>query len=85
MTTMTDKAAGQIAHNTMKKFEDAGRSALLVSANDEGGTVYCTNDLESEDVIEIFVNVLASVSPSKKDFIKNLKLITKIVKKGGEC
>ena len=81
MTTMTDKAAKQIAQNTMKKFEDAGRSAFLVSVKDEGGVVYCTNDLESEDIIEVFVNVLASVSPSRKDFINNLKLITKIAKK----
>lgn len=81
MTTMTDEAAKQIAQKTIQKFEDADKNAFLVMTNDKSHVVYRTENTKPEDIVDVFVNVLYELSPSRKDFIKNLKLITKIAKK----
>ena len=81
MTTMTDKMADQIAQKTVKRFDDAGRSAFFVIVEDEGGVMYNTENLELEKLMLVFANLMHALSPSEDDFIYNLKAIEKLVKK----
>ena len=81
MATMTDKMADQIAQKTVKRFEDAGRDAVFVTVEDEGGIMYSTENLDSEKLMEVFTNLMYSLSPSEDDFIYNLKAIKKMAKK----
>lgn len=52
MTTMTDEAAKKIAESTIRKYNNAGRNALIfISGNNNTSAAVCSN-MDGEDAIE---------------------------------
>lgn len=52
MTTMTDEAAKKIAESTIRKYNNAGRNALIFIYGDNNTSAAVCSNMDGEDAIE---------------------------------
>ena len=86
MTTMTDEAAKKIAESTIKKYNDAGRNALIIICGNNGTSAAACSNMNSEDAIEAALNLIQEVAGDStetvfKDAVKQAKELKKKEKK----
>lgn len=81
MTTMSDKAAQDIAKKIVKKYEDAGHSALIIlkDKSDSGSAV---SNMTTEDAVEAALNLIYEITGDDteaifKDAAKQAKQLKK--------
>lgn len=58
MTTMTDEAAKKIAESTIKKYNNAGRNALIFIYNDNNTSAAACGNVNGEDAIEAVLGLV---------------------------
>lgn len=51
MTTMSDEAAKKIAESTVKKYNDAGRNALVLIGNNDNASAAACSNMNGDDVV----------------------------------
>ena len=76
MTTMSDESARKIAESTVKKYENAGRKAMVALV--DGKKVTSVQNMEPEEMAEIGLNLFLEIVGEDaedilKDILKDLK------------
>lgn len=87
MTTMSKEAAEKIAENTVKKFENAGRKAMVILK--DGHKIKTVQSLSPEEVAEIGLNLFIEIMDDESEYIlkevaKQLKHMRKEEKKNAK-
>lgn len=86
MTTMTEESARKIAESTIKKYENAGRNALIIICGNNGTSAAACSNMNGEDAIEAALNLVQEVAGDSaetifKDAAKQAKELKKKEKK----
>ena len=86
MTTMTDEAAKKIAESTIKKYENAGRNALIIICGNNGTSAAACSNMNDDDVIEAALGLVCKIAGDLaetifKDAAKQAKELRKKEKK----
>lgn len=84
MTVMTEESAKKIAESTVKKYENAGRKAMIALV--DGKKVASVQNIEPEEMAEIGLNLFLEIMGEfaediLKDILKDLKAKRKQEKK----
>ena len=84
MTTMTDKAAKEIAEKTVKKFDDAGREVCFILKDKKTCNIF--NTMETADLADVAMELLFELAGDNaeavfKDAVKQAKELKKKEKK----
>lgn len=62
MATMTDKAAKKIAESTVKKYNGAGRNALVLIGNDNNTSAAVCSNMSGEDTVEAALGLICELT-----------------------
>lgn len=62
MTTMSDEAAKKIAESTAKKYDDAGRNALILIGNNNNTSAAVCSNMSGEDTIEAALGLICELA-----------------------
>lgn len=58
MTTMSDEAAKKIAESTVKKYNDAGRKAMVVIRGDNNISAAVCSNMDDDDAGEVALGLI---------------------------
>ena len=82
MATMSDESAKKIAESTIKKYNDAGRNALIIICGNNGISAAACSNMNGEDAVEAALNLIQEVAEDSaetifKDAAKQAKQLKK--------
>lgn len=87
MTTMSKESAEKIAESTVKKYENAGRKAMVILK--DGHEIKTVQSLSPEEVAEIGLNLFIEIMDDESEYMlkevaKQLKHMRKEEKKNAK-
>lgn len=62
MTTMSDESAKKIAESTVKKYNDAGRNALVLIGNNNNTSAAACSNMNGEDTVEAALGLICEIA-----------------------